>query len=287
MKVVEKIEPCRTWLKEQKQARLGKAFVGFVPTMGYLHEGHASLLAKAQEDNDIVVVSIFVNPLQFGPTEDLDRYPRDREGDLALCAKLGVDLVFIPDTKEMYGNGSVLTHVHVEALGDHLCGASRPGHFDGVCTVVSKLFHIIEPSRAYFGKKDAQQWRIIKRMVDDLSMDVQIIPCPIVRETDGLAKSSRNAYLTPKQRTQAVVLYEALQRVLHKFLEGESDVGVPRSIAMEKLTFVDQLKLDYLAFVDASTLAPVNVIEDNCSVLCAVAAYFGTTRLIDNIELAK
>lgn len=276
---------CKAWLAEKRMHMGSEADTGFVPTMGYLHEGHASLIKRAREENDIVAVSIFVNPLQFGPLEDLDRYPKSLEQDLLLCENSGVDLVFAPNVKEMYGENPVMTRVHVDQLGDHLCGASRPGHFDGVCTVVAKLFQIMTPNKAYFGKKDAQQWRILRRMVADLSMNVIIVPCPIIRETDGLAKSSRNVYLTTEQRREAPVLQEVLQQIVQRFGEGERDVEKLRDIAIKKLNKAPGLRLDYLSFVDDETLSPISTIDDSHNVLCAIAAYFGSTRLIDNQEL--
>ncbi len=285
MKVVHTIAECKAWLSVTRAQKDGKSDTGFVPTMGYLHEGHASLIQKAREENDIVVASIFVNPLQFGPSEDLDRYPRSLEQDLTLCASEGVDLVFAPSVRDMYGENPVLTRVHVDQLGDHLCGASRPGHFDGVCTVVAKLFQIVMPDKAYFGKKDAQQWRIIRRMVADLSIDVSIVPCPIIRERDGLAKSSRNVYLTSEQRRDAPILQQVLQDVLRRFQDGERNVEKLRDRAIERLRTVPGLRLDYLSFVDDATLSPVTTVGENDSVLCAIAGYFGSTRLIDNQEL--
>ncbi len=283
--VFHTIADCKAWLSEERAQKEGKSDTGFVPTMGYLHEGHASLIQKARAENDIVVVSIFVNPLQFGPSEDLDRYPRSLKQDLALCETLGVDLVFAPSVYEMYGETPIMTRIHVDQLGEYLCGASRPGHFDGVCTVVAKLFQIFAPTKAYFGKKDAQQWRILRRMVADLSIDVSIIPCPIVRENDGLAKSSRNVYLTAEQRREAPALQQALQQVLRRFQEGERNVDKLRDVAMDRLNAVPGLRLDYLSFVDDETLTKVMTVDEHHTVLCAVAAYFGSTRLIDNQEL--
>ncbi|MEE1491233.1 MAG: pantoate--beta-alanine ligase, partial [Massilioclostridium sp.] len=217
MKVSTTIAEVRSQVKEWKRQGLS---VGLVPTMGYLHEGHQSLIARAARENDRVVVSVFVNPIQFGPSEDLESYPRDFERDCTLCEKTGADLVFHPEASEMYAE-NFCTYVDMDRLTKGLCGASRPVHFRGVCTVVSKLFHIVTPDRAYFGQKDAQQLAVIKRMVRDLSMDVEIVGCPIIREPDGLAKSSRNTYLSPQERRAAVVLSQALAEGRKALAEGE------------------------------------------------------------------
>ncbi|PWI57073.1 pantoate--beta-alanine ligase [Sulfoacidibacillus thermotolerans] len=286
MIVIETIDAARRAIHAlRKERRKGESAsrVGFVPTMGYLHEGHASLIQKARVENEIVAVSIFVNPLQFGPNEDLARYPRSPKEDQTLCESLGVDVLFTPSVEAMYGHDEVFTRVHVDRLGDHLCGASRPGHFDGVCTVVSKLFHIIEPDAAYFGQKDAQQLRIIEQMVQDLSLPIEIVPCPIVREQDGLAKSSRNAYLSPAERKIAPEIYRTLQMIKKQIEEGEHRVLHLQREAIDRLQQFPGFKVDYLSFVDAKTLTPVDYIDTDRKILLAVAVYVGSTRLIDNV----
>ena len=260
----------------------GKRF-GLVPTMGALHEGHLSLVRAAKAQCDEVAVSLFVNPLQFGPGEDLAKYPRDLARDRELLEKEGVDFLFSPAVEEMYPPGGV-TYVTVEGLSDKLCGASRPGHFRGVTTVVSKLFHIVEPDLAFFGQKDAAQVAIIKRMVRDQNIPVQVVTCPIVREPDGLAMSSRNVYLDPQQRKFALVLYRSLQIVQQRFEQGEHEtrklIEAGRQVFGEDPT----VRLDYLQIVDPEKLHPL----DNVSrpALVAVAALLGHTRLIDNVVLA-
>lgn len=251
--------------------------LGFVPTMGFLHEGHISLMEKARADNDKVAMSIFVNPLQFGPAEDLDAYPRDEQGDLARCEAAGVDVVFVPSVEEMYA-GDRSTKVVVGGITEVLEGAARPGHFDGVATVVAKLFNIIRPSRAYFGQKDAQQVAVIRRMVDDLSFPVEIVVCPTVREPDGLAMSSRNGYLDAAERVHAVALYRALR-------EGELELGSTKepSAAEEKmwlaLSAEDGIAPEYAAAVDPDDFTPAR----GPRVLLVVAARVGPARLIDNM----
>lgn len=253
--------------------------IGFVPTMGFLHEGHASLIKKARQENDKVVVSIFVNPIQFGPNEDLANYPRDLERDCALCKELGADLVFTPQAEEMYPEGRV-TYVDIEQLGLHLCGAKREGHFRGVCTVVSKLFHIVTPDRAYFGQKDAQQFVIIKRMAQDLNFPVEIIPCDIVREDDGLAMSSRNAYLTQEQRKAALILSQSLNEAKVQFKDGERDLSAIKKQIQEKLQSEPLAVIDYVEIVDLESLTPIK--EASNEMLIAIAVFIGKTRLIDN-----
>lgn len=258
---------------------VSKISVGLVPTMGALHAGHVSLIRAARAETGFVVVSIFVNPLQFGPTEDLDRYPRSLERDLAICHEEGVDAIFAPEVAEMYPP-DFRTHVEVRDLQDVLCGASRPGHFRGVATVVLKLLNIIQPDIAYFGQKDAQQARIIQQMVSDLAVPVEVRICPIVREPDGLALSSRNQYLDANQRRQAVVLYQALQEARALIEGGERDADCIRAALARRIAEAPGAKLDYAALVDAQTLQPLDRVEG--SILLAVAAKFGTTRLIDN-----
>ncbi|QTA37668.1 pantoate--beta-alanine ligase [Thermosipho ferrireducens] len=260
--------------------RKGKS-IGFVPTMGYLHDGHLALVKKAREDNEIVVVSIFVNPTQFGPGEDFENYPRDLERDLELLKSYKVDFVFVPDVFEMYSK-DFSTYVEEQQLSKSLCGRSRPGHFRGVCTVVTKLFNIVKPTRAYFGQKDAQQFRVIRRMVRDLNMDVELIEMPIVREVDGLAMSSRNTYLNESERKEAVRLYKSLMKAKELFEKGVVDT---KSIKSEMMKILNHplLKVDYVEIVDEQTLEPVDRIENK--VLIALAVFVGKARLIDNIIL--
>jgi len=256
--------------------------LGLVPTMGALHEGHLSLVRAAKKRCGTVAVSIFVNPTQFGPTEDLAKYPRTFERDCQLLKKEGVAIVFAPSAEEMYPKGEV-TWVKVEGLSDRLDGRSRKGHFYGVTTVVSKLFHIVEPDVAFFGQKDAAQLAIIRRMVRDLNMPVEIVGCPIVREPDGLAMSSRNAYLNVDERKRALALRRSLLRVEEKFAAGERDAA--KLVAAARSVFAEepQVRLDYFEVVDPETLEPVEKITGRT--LCAVAAYVGSTRLIDNVLL--
>ena len=265
-----------------RAARRDHKRIGLVPTMGALHEGHLSLVRAAKVAADVVIVSIFVNPLQFGPTEDFSRYPRTLERDRDLLAKEGVDLVFVPSVEEMYRSREA-TFVNVEGLSERLDGKSRPGHFRGVATVVAKLFHIVEPDVAFFGQKDAAQVAIIRRMVSDLNLAVEIVVCPIVREADGLAMSSRNAYLDPSQRAQALVLYRSLMRVQEAFEAGERSA---RQLAAEgRAVFAEEpcVQLDYFEIVNPETLEAVE--EVGGGALVAVAAYVGSTRLIDNVVL--
>ena len=265
-------------------ARRAGQRVGVVPTMGALHEGHLSLVRTAKAQSDFVIVTIFVNPLQFGPKEDLSKYPRTFERDCALLEKELVDVIFAPSVEEMYP-GSAVTYVNVEGLSDRLDGVSRPGHFRGVTTVVSKLFHITEPDKAFFGQKDAAQVAIIKRMVRDLDMAVEIVVCPIVREPDGLAMSSRNAYLDATQRKQGLVLSRALKRVEDLFHQGERDVKLLVAGGQEAFRSEPEVRLDYFSIVDSDSLEPVERARNGA--LVAVAAYVGTTRLIDNLILAE
>lgn len=256
--------------------------IGFVPTMGALHEGHLSLVRAARAQNDVVAASIFVNPLQFGPTEDLEKYPRQFDRDRQLLEAEGCDLLFAPEAKDMYPPGAV-TFVEVAELSERLDGKSRPGHFRGVTTVVSKLLHIVEPDSAYFGQKDAAQVAIIRRMVADQNVPVRIVVCPIVREKDGLAMSSRNSYLTPEQRKQALVLHRALLRVQTMADRGERDAAKLIAAGTEVIGEEPAAKLDYLEAVDPDTLLPVSTVERGA--LVAVAAWVGSTRLIDNVVL--
>jgi pantoate--beta-alanine ligase len=256
--------------------------IGLVPTMGALHEGHASLMRAARAKTGFVVVSIFVNPTQFGPQEDFTRYPRPLEHDLAVCAQEEMDLVFSPEVATLYPRG-FCTYVEVHGLQDGLCGASRPGHFRGVATVVLKLFNIVAPDLAYFGQKDAQQARIIQQMVDDLDVPVRVRVCPIVREPDGLALSSRNRYLDPSQRQQAGVLFQGLQEARARIEAGERDAARIRRGLEERIRATAGAALDYAAVVDAATLQPLQRLCGN--ILLAVAVKFGGTRLIDNLVL--
>ena len=260
---------------------------GLVPTMGYLHEGHLSLVKKAREDNDIVTVSIFVNPTQFGPNEDYGNYPRNEKRDLSFLMKLGVDYVFIPTVEEMYETGHS-TFVEVENLTEGLCGARRPGHFRGVATVVTKLFNIIMPTRAYFGQKDAQQFRVIRRMVRDLNISVELVEMPIVRESDGLAMSSRNVYLSPPERIQAPFIHKALLKAVELVRKGITDTHKIKTEMIKTLSKGDLINIDYIEIVDEQTLAPVDDLKEAKSgkVILAVAAYLGKARLIDN-EIVK
>lgn len=255
--------------------------VGLVPTMGALHQGHLSLVRAARAKCDFVVVSIFVNPTQFGPQEDLSKYPRTLERDCALLEREGVELVFVPEVEEMYPAGAV-TWVTVEGLSERLCGRSRPGHFRGVTTVVAKLFHIVQPDAAFFGQKDAAQAAIIRRMVRDLAVPVEIVVCPIVREADGLALSSRNVYLTAEQRTQALGLSRALGEVEAAFRGGERDAAKLAALGRAVVAAEPGVRLDYFEIVDADDLEPVG---EAAGALVAVAAWVGTTRLIDNVVL--
>lgn len=275
MKIVGSVKEVREQVKEWKKQGLS---VGLVPTMGYLHEGHQSLMEAARKDNDKVVVSIFVNPMQFGPTEDLAQYPRDLDHDAALCEKVGVDLIFHPEPEEMYAE-DFCSFVDMTGLTEGLCGKTRPIHFRGVCTVVNKLFNIVTPDRAYFGQKDGQQLAVIRRMVRDLNMDIQVVGCPIVREEDGLAKSSRNTYLSPEERKAALILSKtiALGKELAKTNKNAAEVvaEMKKNIETEPLA-----KIDYVEAVDAVSMAPVETLDGEC--MLAMAVYIGKTRLIDN-----
>ena len=258
------------------------ASIGFVPTMGAFHEGHLALIRAARERDNVVVVSIFVNPTQFNVSEDLQKYPRDLARDLALAEGAGADLVFAPSAEEMYLPGAS-TWVDVEGLTSGLCGAARPGHFRGVCTVVTKLLNIVVPHRAYFGEKDAQQLAVIKRMVRDLDMRVEIVPCPTVREADGLAMSSRNVRLSPAERAQAPVLYRALMEAGVAIENGERDVERLKAGICAALADADLATVDYVEIVDSETLRPVAFVDRPALVLLAV--FLGGVRLIDNVTV--
>ena len=276
MRVVKSVKEVRDAVKEWKAQGLS---VGFVPTMGYLHEGHESLIKKAVKDNDRVVVSIFVNPMQFGPTEDLDKYPRDLERDSKLCENAGANLIFHPEKEEMYFE-DFSSYVDINGLSDELCGKSRPIHFRGVCTVVTKLFNIVNPDRVYFGEKDAQQLAIIRRFVRDLNIDIEIIGCPIIREEDGLAKSSRNTYLSKEERQAALILSQSLNLAKDAINSGERNSSVVIDIISNNIKKEPLAKIDYIEVVDSLSMKPVKTIEK--SVLVAIAVYIGKTRLIDN-----
>jgi pantoate--beta-alanine ligase len=267
---------------ELDAARGSGGSIGFVPTMGALHEGHLSLIRAARAQNDVVVVSIFVNPKQFNANEDLEEYPRDLERDVRLARSAGADLVFAPGVAEMYPKGFA-AWVDVEGLTEGLCGAARPGHFRGVCTVVAKLFNICGPDRGYFGQKDAQQLAVIKKMVRDLDMRLEIVACPTVRESDGLAMSSRNVRLSPAERAQAPMLYRALTATRTAVENGERDAGRVKAGICADLADADLATIDYVAIVDAEDLTPVETIVGPC--LVALAVFFGTVRLIDNIMI--
>ena len=250
--------------------------------MGFFHEGHRSLMRAARADTDFVVVSLFVNPTQFGPTEDLAGYPRDPDGDAAVAAAEGVDLLFTPGVDEMYPGGARTT-VHVAGLTEVLCGASRPGHFDGVTTVVTKLFAIVGASRAYFGRKDAQQLAVIRRMTADLDLPVTVVGCPLVREPDGLALSSRNSYLSHDERAAATILSGALYMASEAVVGGVRDAATIRQLLADTVAHVPLVRLDYAEVVDAVTLDPIDEITGDT--LVALAAYVGKARLIDNVTI--
>ena len=276
MQVTKTVEETRKQIKQWKKE--GKT-VGLVPTMGFLHEGHASLIRKCREQNDIVVVSDFVNPTQFGPNEDLEAYPRDFERDSKLCESLGADLIFAPSPEDMYHDPHAF--VSIDTLSETLCGKTRPIHFKGVCTVVTKLFHIVAPDRAYFGEKDAQQLAIIRKMVKDLNFDIEIVGCPIVREEDGLAKSSRNTYLNDKERQAALCLSRAVKTGKEVIYTGADakEVLNPMKAIIEAEPLA---RIDYVMMVDALTMQPIEKADRD--VLVAMAVYIGKTRLIDNFS---
>ncbi len=276
MEIVTTVQQVREQVKAWKKEGLS---VGFVPTMGYLHEGHQSLIKKAVEENDKVVVSIFVNPIQFGPNEDFEQYPRDLEKDAALCEETGAALIFHPEAAEMYPEG-FCTHVDMTGLTDNLCGAKRPGHFQGVCTVVSKLFNIVAPDRAYFGEKDAQQLAVIRRMVRDMNIDVEVVGCPIVREPSGLAKSSRNTYLSREEKRAACVLDRSLTAARSLMNRGERSAENIIGVIREEIKEENLAEIDYIKMVDALTMEDVETADRD--VLIAIAVYVGKTRLIDN-----
>ena len=280
MQIIKTVEELRPIIQEWRSQGLS---VGLVPTMGYLHAGHKSLIVKAVSENDRVVVSDFVNPTQFGANEDLSTYPRDLERDAAVCQEAGASLVFHPEPEEMYAPDSC-TFVDMDSLTKGLCGKSRPTHFRGVCTVVCKLFHIVTPDRAYFGQKDAQQLAVIRRMVRDLNFGISIVGCPIVREADGLAMSSRNAYLGEEERKAALILHSSLALGEKMLEDGERDARKVREAILGRLNTEPLARVDYVELVDAESLEPVEKAEK--PILAAIAVYIGQTRLIDNFTFA-
>lgn len=280
MKIINTIKDIRIAVKEAR--RNGKT-IGFVPTMGYLHEGHLSLVKKAKEENNLVVVSIFVNPTQFGEGEDFETYPRDLDRDSKLVQSVGADIVFSPTVKEMYPS-EASTYVEIDGkITEKLCGASRPGHFKGVTTIVTKLFNIVTPDKAYFGQKDAQQVAVIEQMARDLCLDVEIVPCPIVREEDGLAMSSRNTYLDNDERRAATVLSKALAKAEDMIKTGERNASKISKFIVDKIKSEPLSEIDYIEIVNNRTLESIEEVEGN--ILIALAVKIGKTRLIDNIRL--
>lgn len=276
MKIINNIKEIRKQVKDWKNDGLS---VALVPTMGYLHEGHESLIKKASEDNDRVIVSIFVNPMQFGINEDLSTYPRNIDRDSDICEKNGASLIFNPSVEEMYTD-EFSTFVDLNNLTSGLCGKSRPTHFRGVCTVVSKLFNIVNPDKAYFGQKDAQQLSIIKQMVIDLNFDIEIVSCAIVREADGLAKSSRNTYLSKEERQAATIINKSLKKAKSLIKSGERDSKKIINFIKNEISKEPLAKIDYISTVDNKSIKSVRTIEDGS--LIAVAVFIGNTRLIDN-----
>ena len=276
MKLVKTIKEVREIVNEWKKQGLS---VGFVPTMGYLHEGHESLIKRSVKENDKTVVSVFVNPIQFGPNEDLAAYPRDIEHDKKLVENAKADLIFNPEPEEMYGK-HFTTLVNTTEVSENLCGAKRPVHFGGVCTVLTKLFNIVSPNRAYFGQKDAQQLAVVKRFVKDLNFDIEIIGCPIIREADGLAKSSRNTYLNKEERQAALILSKSLKLGLEAIKNGEKNADKVIEIITKSLQTEKLARIDYVSIVDNENIQYVKEIKGE--ILCAIAVYIGKTRLIDN-----
>ena len=275
MQIIKKIDELRSIIKGWKREGLT---VGLVPTMGYLHEGHESLIKRAVKENDRVVVSDFVNPTQFAPNEDFESYPRDIDADARLCEKAGASIIFNPEADEMYN--SALTFVDMDKITKVLCGKTRPIHFSGVCTVVSKLFNIVTPDRAYFGQKDAQQLCVIKKMVKDLNFDIEIVGCPIIREADGLAKSSRNTYLNAEERQAALCLSRSLETGRKMIADGEKDVKTIVDAVKAEIENEPLAQIDYVEIVDFDNLEPLETVQT--PLLCAMAVYIGKTRLIDN-----
>lgn len=279
MRIIETIRELKDVVRKQKSE--GKS-IGLVPTMGYLHEGHLSLIKMSAAENDFTVVSVFVNPTQFGPNEDFERYPRDLDGDSRKAESAGADVVFAPSVAEMYPDG-YNTYVEVFGITEKLCGKSRPGHLRGVCTVVAKLFNIVEADRAYFGQKDAQQAAVVKKMARELNMNIDIVVCPIVREADGLAMSSRNVYLSSPERESALVLSKTLKSVEEIFKKGERNAAALRRFMLENIRKESLAEVDYAEVVHPETFEDLDMIEDKA--LVALAVKFGKTRLIDNVIL--
>lgn len=297
MEVIKTIQALRETIQQLKAKKINEnqcVKVGFVPTMGFLHQGHLSLLEKAKKQCDIVVLSIFVNPLQFGANEDFSTYPRDEQRDLKMAEQMNVDVVFIPQNEEIYPQ-RMKTNISVSEFTDIMCGAARPGHFDGVATVVLKLFHIVQPDRAYFGMKDAQQVAVIEQMVKDLNINIDIVPCPIVRESDGLAMSSRNVYLSPDERSQAVVLSQSLKNIQQRIFEEKNFDLTIEQAKHEMKQFIDAKPLaviDYIeivAYPSMDTFSPNERIHELLllkPIIIALAVKFGKTRLIDNMLMS-
>ncbi len=280
MKIVKTVDEVREYVKSWRQEGLS---VGLVPTMGYLHAGHQSLIAASVADNDRTVVSVFVNPMQFGPTEDLESYPRDINRDAELCESTGADIIFNPEPEEMYKDGFV-SFVDMNGLTNHLCGLSRPVHFRGVCTVVNKLFNIVQPDRAYFGQKDAQQLAVIKRMVKDLNMNLEIVGCPIVREKDGLAMSSRNTYMNAEERQAALILSKSIKLGRDMIASGERDANVIKQAMTEMIESEPMAEIDYVEIVDNNTMESIDTVKGD--ILCAIAVKINNkVRLIDNFMM--
>jgi pantoate--beta-alanine ligase len=282
MQLIKTVKEMQAW---SRQARSKGGSIGFVPTMGALHEGHMSLLRRSTEENDVTVASIFVNPTQFGPGEDFNRYPKDHKGDMEKISALNVQAVFLPDVAEIYPKG-FSTFIYVGGIGNILCGASRPDHFNGVATVVTKLFNIITPDVAYFGQKDFQQTVVIQKLVRELGFDIEIVVCPIVRESDGLAMSSRNTYLDEKERKAALVLYESLKLGQKMIESGSVTAAASVKNAMSRIITSEPLAaIDYVTIVDIHTLEEVTTIELPLAI--CIAATIGNTRLIDNLIVDK
>ena len=282
MRVITTIEELQGVIQRTKKQQ---NTIGFVPTMGFLHEGHCALLKQARNENDIVVLSIFVNPLQFGPTEDLDRYPRDFDQDQKVAKELSVDYLFYPSVSEMYPSEPSVT-LKVNKRTNVLCGASRPGHFDGVVTVLTKLFHIVQPDKVYFGKKDAQQVAVVHGLVTDFNFPLEIITVDTVREEDGLAKSSRNVYLTAEERVQAPTLYQSLQKAVEMIHEGETDSNKLISSIENRIVTETSGEIDYISILSYPQLEIVEQITEN-DIIIAIAVKFSKARLIDNIILTR
>ena len=283
MQILQTIKETRQACATARAAAAKPATIGLVPTMGALHEGHLSLIRAAKKQCDIVVATIFVNPTQFGPNEDFSRYPRTFSSDCALLEAEGVDILFAPTVEDMYPNGISRTFIEVPGISERLDGLSRPGHFRGVATVVAKLFHIVSPDRAYFGQKDAAQVAVLRAMVHDLDFPVELIVCPTVRDSDGLALSSRNQYLSPEERAQALALSRSLASVTAQVAKGIRDTAQLKSTILQDLQSIPALKIDYVEIVDPTTLEPI--VDVQAGALIAVAAWLGKTRLIDNALL--